>query len=145
MPKFNHDKVTTLVSELRSSLGRLHELSKLSENDFLKDPDKIGSAKYHFVVAVEACIDLGNHLIAKNGYRSPEDYADTFKVLEEADVINSAFYDQLKNMSKFRNRLVHLYWRVDNQQVYDIINSRLGDFSKFLNALSKFLNWSKLK
>jgi len=39
----------------------------------LNDPDKIGSAKYHFIVAIESAIDMCNHVISRNGYRVPED------------------------------------------------------------------------
>ncbi|MDN5277409.1 MAG: hypothetical protein PWR01_1374, partial [Clostridiales bacterium] len=36
-----------------------------------------------------------------------------------------------QKMARFRNRLVHLYWDVDAQMIYDIIQNRLGDFEKF--------------
>ena len=82
-----------------------------------------------------------NHVIARNGYRVPEDYADTFKVMNEAGAFDTDFSDSLVNMAKFRNRLVHLYWQIDNDQVYEIIQTRLDDFKKFLDLLSEFLGW----
>jgi len=141
MPQYDQEKMVRLVSELRTSVGRLRELSKLSQKDFLNDPDKIGSAKYHFIVAIESSIDMCNHVIARNGYRVPEDYADTFKVMAEAGAFDADFSDELRNMAKFRNRLVHLYWQVDDQQLYEIVQSRLDDFKKFLDSISKFLGW----
>lgn len=139
MPRFDHEKFVKLVSQLRMSAGRLKVLSKLSESEFLADADKIGSAKYHFIVAIESCIDLSNHIISQNGYRVPEDYGDTFVVLKEAGVWNETFSDELKTMAKFRNRLVHIYWEVDDRQVFDILKTRLVDFERFLGALSVFV------
>lgn len=141
MPQFDPDKITKLVSELRTSVDRLRLLSKLSRNDFVRDPDKIGSAKYHFIVAIESCIDMSNHIIARNGYRVPEDYGDTFVVMAEVGAIEKYFAQELRNMAKFRNRLVHLYWEVDNKQVHEILQSRLDDFKTFLDNLSVFLGW----
>ena len=141
MPRYDQEKMVKLVSELRASVGRLRELSKLSLKTFLNDPDKIGSAKYHFIVAIESSIDMCNHVIARNGYRVPEDYADTFRVMNEAGAFDADFSDNLVNMAKFRNRLVHLYWQVDNDQVYEIIQTRIDDFKKFLDLLSQFLGW----
>jgi uncharacterized protein YutE (UPF0331/DUF86 family) len=46
-------------------------------------------------------------------------------------------------MAKFRNRLVHLYWQIDDVQVHEIIQSRLDDFKKFLDDLSEFLGWQQ--
>jgi len=144
MPLFDQEKMTTLVSELRKSVARLQSLANIPKIDFLADPDKIGSTKYHFIVAIESCIDMGNHLIARNGYRVPEDYADTFKVMAEVGALEVNFSEELKNMARFRNRLVHLYWEVDDKQLYDILKERLGDFKVFLNAVSTFLGWDKI-
>jgi len=45
MPLFDQEIMVRLITELRKSVARLRDLSKLSETEFLKDPDKIGSAK----------------------------------------------------------------------------------------------------
>jgi uncharacterized protein YutE (UPF0331/DUF86 family) len=140
MPVFDKDVVTRLISELRKSLGRLGALAQLDESAFIADPDKIGSAKYHFIIAIESAIDLCNHLIARNGYRAPEDYGDTFRVMAEAGALPSAFAEDLAAMAKFRNRLVHLYWEVDDRQVRAITQNRLGDLGRFLELTASFLN-----
>lgn len=141
MPLFDQEKMVRPVSELRKSISRLQSLSKLDQEEFLYDPDKIGSAKYHFIVAIEACIDMCNHIISRNGYRVPEDYGDTFKVMGEVGAFDENFSEELRNMAKFRNRLVHLYWEIDDSQLYDILQSRLDDFKRFLDSISGFLNW----
>ena len=38
MPQYDQEKMVKLVSELRVSVGRLRELSKLSLKKFLNDP-----------------------------------------------------------------------------------------------------------
>ncbi|MEJ2697349.1 MAG: DUF86 domain-containing protein [Candidatus Sulfobium sp.] len=144
MPLFNPDKIAKLVSEMRKAVGHLKTLRELGKEKFAGDPDKVGSAKYHFIVAIEAAIDICNHIISQNGYRAPEDYADTFQVLREQGAFDSVFTRELREMAKFRNRLTHLYWEVDDVQVYDILSERLGDFKKFLDGLSAFLELEKL-
>jgi uncharacterized protein YutE (UPF0331/DUF86 family) len=144
MPQYDQEKMVTLISELRKGVTRLRALAELSPDEFLKDPDKIGSAKYHFIVAIESSIDMCNHLIARNGYRVPEDYSDTFKVMAEVGALDVKFAEELFKMAKFRNRLVHLYWQVDDQQLYRIIQERLGDFKEFLDSISTFLAWENL-
>jgi uncharacterized protein YutE (UPF0331/DUF86 family) len=139
MPVFDKDVATRLISELRRSLDRLKALSQLDHSVFITDPDKVGSAKYHFIIAIESAIDLCNHLIARNGYRAPEDYGDTFRVMAEAGALPPAFAEDLAAMAKFRNRLVHLYWEVDDRQVHAIMQSRLGDLGRFLELTAKFL------
>jgi uncharacterized protein YutE (UPF0331/DUF86 family) len=144
MPLFNPDKITRLVSEMRKALNRLKSLAALHKESFLNDPDKIGSARYYFVVAIESCIDMCNHILSQNSYRAPEDYADTFQVLGEEGVFDEDFLKVLKDMARFRSRLIHLYWEVDDGQVYEILQSRLDDFKTFLRQIGAFLKLEEL-
>ena len=141
MPQFDQEKMVKLVSELRKSVIRLESIANHSLEEFQNDPDKIGSSKYHFIVAIEACIDMCNHVISRNGFRVPEDYADTFRVMSEVGALDSNFSEELTNMAKFRNRLVHLYWEVDEEQLYGLHKNRLGDFKRFLDKIAEFLEW----
>lgn len=143
MPLFNPDKIGRLVSEMRKAICRLKSLKVIDKNSFLNDPDKISSAKYNFIVAIESAIDICNHIISQNGYRAPDDYADTFQVLGEQNAFGKNFVKDLKEMAKFRNRLVHLYWEVDEEQVYELLQTRLNDFKIFLDNIAKFLRLDK--
>lgn len=140
MPRFNPDKIAKLTSEMRKALDHLKSLRGVDRAIFLGDPDKIGSAKYNLVIAIESAIDICNHIISQNGYRSPDDYADTFRVLGEQGVFDEAFTKELRDMAKFRNRLIHLYWEVDDEQLYQILQTRLKDFKPFLDCVAAFLN-----
>jgi len=144
MPQFDSDRMLKLVSQMREALGHLKRLKECERAVFIDDPDKLGSTKYHFIIAIEAAIDMCNHLISRNGYRAPEDYADTFVVLGENGAFEKSFAEELKEMARFRNRLVHIYWEIDENQIYYILQERLEDFKTFLNQLAKFLNWPDL-
>jgi len=141
MPLYDQEKMANLVSEFRKSVTRLQKLKQLGKQKFLSDPDKIGSAKYHFIVVIESCIDMCNHIISRNGYRVPDDYADTFRVMSEERVFDKEFSTELVKMAKFRNRLVHLYWDVDDEMIYTILKRHLGDLDRFLKSIAKFLKW----
>ena len=145
MRQFDREKLISLVSEFRKSASRLQKLKEVGREEFLKDPDKIGSAKYQFIVAIESSIDMCNHIISRNGYRVPEDYGDTFKVMAEEGAFDQSFSEELVKMAKFRNRLVHLYWEIDDIRLYTILEDHLGDLKKFLNSIASFLEWQDLK
>ncbi len=144
MPRFNPDKIAKMVSEMRKALARLQYHKTLDKETFFIDPDKISSAKYNFVIAIESAIDICNHVISQNGYRIPDDYADTFQILGEHGVFETDFINDLKEMAKFRNRLIHIYMEVDNEQVYNILLTRLDDFNTFLDRIAIFLKLSEL-
>lgn len=132
-------KVTVLVDRIRSYLLKLKNLGKISEVDFLKDPLKADSAKLNLQYALEACLDLTNHLISRFGFRAPKDYADSFSVLAENGVISNDFLLSLRKMAKMRNRLVHLYWETDDKEIYNILKNHLNDFEQFTQAVLGYL------
>lgn len=141
--EFNPDKVRKITSEIYAALERLEELKRLSKSDFIADPHRISSAKYNFIVAIEGVIDLCNHVIAKNAFRTPEDYADAFKVMSEHGAFDAAFTNTLIQMARFRNRLVHIYWEVDNEELHGILQTRLDDVKLFLRKFGAFIGISK--
>ncbi len=144
MPRFNQDRIARLVSEMRNSITRLELLRGLEKASFLNDADKLASAKYNFIVAIESAIDICSNIISENGYRVPEDYGDTFQILGEHGAFDEDFLSSLKAMAKFRNRLVHLYWEVDSEQLYGILQSRIYDLKIFLDKIAKFIQVNRL-
>ena len=124
-------RVRDLLGGIAEALRRLRELGLLSEDEFLADFRNTESAKYLLIVATEAAIDICNHIVARRSGRAPEDYADCFAVLVELRVITPDLAERLQRMARFRNLLVHLYWRVDNRRVYEVITDDLGDLDAF--------------
>jgi len=45
-------------------------------------------------------------------------------------------------MARFRNRLVHIYWDIDNREIHKIIQTRLHDIRRFLKELGALLKIS---
>jgi len=137
--KYDVDRVAKLSSEIYNSLDGLEEISKIPINDFLQKRHIIAGAKYYFIVAIEASIDLANHLISQNKLPIPESYADTFKILKDEGVLSPELTLKLMDMAKFRNRLVHIYWDVDDELVYELLNRDIIDIKRFLKTYLAFL------
>ncbi len=129
------DRVTRFVSEVRKASRTLQEIGGLPQESFLNDADKIGNAKYQLIVAIEGCIDLANHLIAANEFRAADDYADAFRVLAEENVLDDAFATRLGEMARFRNRLVHIYWDIDDAQIHRFLNDDVNDIPRFIETI----------
>lgn len=138
--KYNPDKVNKMLFELKQAADNLHRLALIDKGAFLADPDKKSSAKYNFIVAVEAIIDISNHIIASNSFRTPENYADTFQVLHQSGALSEKITDNLIKMAKFRNRLVHIYWEVDDDLLYSFLQQNLGDLADARRELGSFIN-----
>ena len=133
------NKVLSMLNNLRDYREKLGHLAKFPEADFLADFTKVESAKHLLQVSVEACLDIAHHIVADNGYRTPQDSFDTFVVLNEEKILPDDSLPTLRQMTSFRNRVVHLYWDVDDQIVYQTVQSNLGDLDRFAKLISDYL------
>jgi uncharacterized protein YutE (UPF0331/DUF86 family)/predicted nucleotidyltransferase len=132
-------KILRMLQQQREYLKHLRTLAQMDVEQFVADPHCIGSARYYLLVAIEVCIDVGNHIIAGKKFRSPTDYADIFRILGENRVIPQNFVPTLEKMAGFRNLLVHVYMQVNDRQVHENLQTRLSDFEQFQNYVLQFL------
>jgi len=119
-------------------LEKLAILAALPEKAFLRDFTNVESAKYLLQVSIECCLDIAHHIVADEGYRTPADYYDTLVVLHENGILPKVFMPTLRQMVSFRNRVVHLYWDVDDVTVYRILQENLGDFEAYVGYILDF-------
>ena len=135
----NPKTITSILNNLQDCLNKLSILAGYSENEFVQDFTKVESAKHLLQVSIECCLDIAHHTIADEGYRTPKDSYDSFVVLNEKVILPDEFMLTLRQMVSFRNRVVHLYWDVDNETVYDIVKNNLGDFETFIEYILEFM------
>ena len=131
------EKVVHKFQQLDEYLKILEKISKTPKETFLIDKILIGSAKYYLQVSIECCLDVANHIIASEKLRAPRDYSDSFLVIQEEGLISSELGDKLRQMAKFRNRLVHLYGEIANTNVYEYIKGDLKDIEEFKSIIIK--------
>lgn len=132
----NPDLIRARCAEIDSSLVRLEEFHCLSREQFLSDQDALDVACYRLLIAIEAALALCFHVSAKRLHRVPEEYAGCFSALEHAGIIPAELSSRLQQMARFRNLLVHVYWKIDYGQVYDIIATRLDDLRAFRSVIA---------
>ncbi len=132
------ETLASIISNLRRYLEKLHTLLALPRATFLQDFTNVESAKHLLQVSIECCLDIAHHIVADEGYRTPADYYDTFTVLCENGILPEAFMPTLRKMVSFRNRVVHLYWDVDDVTVYRILQENLDDFETYTTYILDF-------
>ncbi|MCP9474375.1 MAG: DUF86 domain-containing protein [Nitrospira sp.] len=96
-------------------------------------------ACYRLLIAIEAAPALCFHVSAKRRHHVSEEYAGCFRALEHAGLISSDLSSRLQQMTRFRDLLVHGYWKIDYGQVYDMLTTRLGDWRAFRAATAQVI------
>jgi len=97
------------------------------------------AAKHALQEAIEACLDVANHIISVKGFRRPTDYKDIFNVLREEKIISNELYKKLESMIKFRNLLVHRYGEIETKKLYQIMKLDLKDINEFVRQVLRII------
>ncbi len=124
---------------LAEYLADLKEICGISWTDFSENKVLRRYVERTLHLAIEACIDLGNHIIATERLREPEDNRDVFRALEEAGLITPDLGDALQGAAQLRNLLLYEYWMNESANVFAVLTSRLVDLETFAIRVDDWL------
>lgn len=129
----------SLLLQLADRIRTLKKMQIPRMETLEKDPILQNAALHLLQTSVEICLDMANHLIADEKWRSPTSNRDTFQVLFEQGVLSGDLLKRCQKMAGFRNILVHMYEKIDLSDVYSILKKHLKDFDLFAEAIRKCL------
>jgi len=137
----SRETVRSRLIRLESSLAKLRELAKLTKGEFLDGDNYVPRdlTDRNLQVAAECIFDIGNHIIAEDGFGSPSDYEDIIKILSNNGVISKGLAKRLRGLGGFRNILVHDYMGIDYSLVYSRLKNNLKDFSDFIREIERYI------
>ncbi len=68
------------------------------------------------------------------------EYESIARGLSLKQIVSQDLSDTLVKMAGYRNRMVHLYPVVSDQELYEILQADLGDLRAFVREVRDFLN-----
>lgn len=122
--------VQTKIDVIRDNLDKLQSLGKLSYTDFASDFRSVDSALHRLQTSIQALLDIGGYIVAALGLKAPETNAEIVEILCDNGHLPQEKRERYLKMSKFRNRIVHLYNHIDTKAVYDILTTELDRHQK---------------
>lgn len=123
--------------------NQLSEFIGITIDEYIQDWKIQRIVERTFQILIETGIDIANHIISDQELRIPISYSDTFKVLQENNIINNQLYQSLEKMAKFRNLIVHNYDKIDSALIISILRNNLDDFTDFKNSVLEWMSKKK--
>ena len=135
------DKALVLrkLAEPEEYLGQIREYTNITIERYSSDWKIQRIIERTLQIMIETCADIAGHIISDRGYRIPKSYADTFKVLQEENILEKELFETMEKMAKFRNIVVHNYDKIDASIVVTILRKHLDDFLTYKNAIINML------
>lgn len=140
--KLLRDSLEILQRRLRKLdeyLEILRRLQRYRLEEFLQDPERYGSAERFLQLAIEALLDMGNHLIADLPLGEVRWYSDIPVILSERAGLAPELKEKWIRMIGFRNIPVHEYVELDRRIVYEVLQTGLEDLERLREFFAAFL------
>jgi uncharacterized protein YutE (UPF0331/DUF86 family) len=90
--------------------------------------------------AIENVIDICAMINADLNLGIPESEDDIISSLVNNGIIEYSLSDEIRQMKRFRNIVVHQYGKIDDLIAYEILTERLSSFTQFKEIMNLYLD-----
>lgn len=125
------------VLALQRHLARVADRLPASPEALIASRDASDAVILHLWQATQIVIDLAVAACVAHGAGTPQSYADAFRRLQAAGIIEELLADRLVRAAGFRNVVAHAYENLDMARVHRAATAGPGDLLAFVGALDR--------
>lgn len=129
----DRDLVAKKLAQIETYLADLRRLAR--PEDIGRDIREQRFVEHTLQLAIQAALDVASHIVADERLGEPTTNRELFDLLMRRGYLDERLTSALRNMAGFRNILVHGYDTVDLAIVQDVVRHRLGDLTRFVEAI----------
>ena len=133
------EKIKKRFSEITESLAEIQRLTSIEEKEFWAKKEYLAALKYYLLQAIEAVGSVCVHIAAKKFQKGVSVFGECFEVLTQEKFLEEDLARRLSQMVKFRNKLIHRYWEIDDKKVLEYAKNNLADFKDFMKKVNTLL------
>lgn len=111
----------------------------VSDDKIILGSDSVYVLERMFQLAVEVVIDINNYLIKELDIEPAEDIEGTFKTLAKKDILPMDFAIKMGPTVGLRNKLVHVYEKVDRASFIGNFRKNIDDFDEYISYVLNFV------
>ncbi len=121
---------------LERHLARVAEKLPSAAEGLVASSDASDAVVLHLWQATQIVIDLAISACVAHSAGTPQSYADAFRRLQTAGLIEGALADRLVRAAGFRNLVAHAYERLDMTRVHLAARTGPADLRAFVAAIA---------
>jgi uncharacterized protein YutE (UPF0331/DUF86 family)/predicted nucleotidyltransferase len=133
----DRESLRAQVKRLHDALARLYELRGVEQEAFVSDFKVYGLAERYLLLALEACLQACNVLVASLGLRRPEGYHDLLSAVAAQGLIPRPLAYRLETLTNLREALLSEPETLDHALLYDHLHQRLSALEEFAGEMEK--------
>ena len=138
---FKREVVLERSQKCSEYLNQLKDIVRDVEfKEFNNNPLLYGSAERFLHLAIEALIDIGNHIISDDDLGRVDVYKDIAIILAENNYVSEQEKQLFTRIIAFRNILVHDYMDLDRDIIFKLLKNNLDDIRGILRSYLELID-----
>jgi uncharacterized protein YutE (UPF0331/DUF86 family) len=135
----NIERIAKNKADILSVKSEIINIVNVSKENFLSDKKNILSLKYLLIQAVETVTDTCQHILAKVKGIACEGYVDCIVKAGEYNIIPHDLANRLRKLANLRNNLIHRYWIINDEELYNITRDNIEDLHDFVIQIDELV------
>lgn len=136
----DRERLLAYLAELTAALQDWDRYRVRATRELLvRDRDFRNMVLHAMLTAIQAAIDIGQHLLAAHRWERPGSYRETFDLLAAHGALSGQLGDRLARLAGFRNTLVHVYWKLDPDTAMQVLDTGAGPLGEFCAVIRGIL------
>jgi uncharacterized protein YutE (UPF0331/DUF86 family) len=127
---------------VRDHVLRLRERRRPTLEEFARSRDLQDATGMSFIAAMQEAIDIALHLVAQQALGMPGAYAEAFSLLARNGILDPTLGEQLGDLVRVRNRIVHGYASVDFERFWRELPAGIAALEEYCAAIATWLGRS---
>lgn len=120
---------------VRANLEKLQRIPQATYDEFAADFRNAEASLHLLQTAIQSLLDIGSGICARLGLDTPRTSFEILERLEGHGQLPAGSAQRFAAIVGFRNRVVHLYDRIDPQIVWRVVAERRRDLLELLDLL----------
>jgi uncharacterized protein YutE (UPF0331/DUF86 family) len=135
----NRRLVRNQIAQIREACSRLRVLLERDEGHVSEKSDAKLATERLLQIACEATFDIGRHIVARKALGVPGSYTEVITCLRSGGVVGPDLAEWLVGAARMRNRLVHVYWDLTEDEIGEFAHEGLSRFEGFCKIVLEIL------
>lgn len=132
--------IRTKMKALKGYIEEIKNFLKYSDVEIFDKSGIIHIGERVFQLAVDAIIDINQHIMKDLELKGAEDPQAAFYILGENKILPKKFAFKIAPVVAVRNRIVHGYESLNKELFIKNLRNHYSDFEKYLKFIQEFLD-----
>lgn len=136
----NLELIEARLDDMKEAVLELEQLREVPMEDFLDEGELyLPAAENYLRKALQAMLKCVSQALSRIPGAKLGEYKENARQLGKFGIISEELTRKVVKMAGYRNRMIHFYYEIAPEEIYEIIQNDLPDLDLFIKEIAQFV------